>query len=248
MIQERKKTMKKKALIVWGGWLGHEPEQVANLFGGVLEKEGFSVEIYDTLDVCLDTEIMQSLHLFIPVWTMGKITTEQCNGVSEAVANGTGIAGCHGGMCDAFRDSVHWEFITGGTWVAHPGGDNVDYEVNIKHSSSPLVHGITDFKVHSEQYYLHVDPVVEVLATTRFPTVNWYHAANGVVDMPVVWTKRWGVGRVFYNSVGHHADNFDIPQALELMRRGFLWAAEGKEIALREGLDGSSYRSAKQMF
>lgn len=240
--------MTKKALITWGGWLGHEPEQVAHIFGEVLEGEGFSVEIVDTLDVCLDEEKMQSLHLFVPIWTMSKITKEQARGVSEAVANGTGMAGCHGGMCDAFRESVHWEFITGGTWVAHPGGENVDYTVNIKQSSSPLVEGITDFDVHSEQYYLHVDPVVEVLATTRFPTVNWYHATNGVVDMPVVWTKRWGVGRVFYNSVGHIASIFDIPQALELMRRGFLWSAEGKEIALREGLDSSPYRNDRQMF
>ncbi len=240
--------MTKKALIVWGGWLGHEPEQVAGVFRGVLENEGFSVEISDTLDVCLDTEKMQSLHLFIPIWTMGTITKEQVRGVSEAVANGTGMAGCHGGMCDSFRDSVLWEFITGGTWVAHPGADGVDYRVNIKQSSSPLVDGLTDFDVRSEQYYLHVDPVVEVLATTRFPTVTWYHSTNGLVDMPVVWTKRWGVGRVFYNSVGHHADIFDIPQALELMRRGFLWAAEGKDIALRDGLDSSPYRSDVQMF
>jgi type 1 glutamine amidotransferase len=90
---------------------------------------------------------------------------------------------------------------------------------------------------------MHVDPVVEVLATTRFPTVTWYHSSNGVVDMPVVWTKRWGVGRVFYNSLGHNAQIFDIPEALELMRRGFLWAAEGKEIAAREGLSRQLYES-----
>ena len=240
--------MTKKALITWGGWLGHEPEQVANIFGGVLEKEGFSVEIVDTLDVCLDSEKMNALHLFIPIWTMSKITKEQCAGVSEAVANGVGLAGCHGGMCDSFRDSVHWEFMTGGTWVAHPGGDFIDYKVNIKQSSSPLVEGIKDFDVCSEQYYLHVDPIVEVLATTRFPTVKWYHSTNGLVDMPVVWTKRWGVGRVFYNSVGHVANVFDIPEALELMRRGFNWAAEGKDIALRDGLDSSPWRNPAQMF
>jgi len=95
---------------------------------------------------------------------------------------------------------------------------------------------------------LHVDPAVEVLATTRYPTVTWYHAANGAVDVPVVWTKRWGVGRVYYNSLGHHADIFDIPEALELMRRGFLWAAEGKDIAIEQGLDASVYTSDRRMF
>jgi type 1 glutamine amidotransferase len=237
----------KKALIVWGGWLGHEPEQVSQIFKDTLEKEGFSVEVSDTLER-LETTDLNALHLIVPAWTMGEISREQVAAVSDAVANGTGIAGCHGGMCDSFRTSVQWQFITGGNWVSHPGGDGVEYVVNIKQSSSLIVAGLKDFSVASEQYYLHVDPAVEVLATTRFPTVTWYHSSNGEVDMPVVWTKRWGVGRVFYNSLGHHADIFDIPEALEIMRRGFLWAAEGKDIAIEQGLDGSIYTSDKKMF
>ena len=240
--------MTRKALIVWGGWLGHEPEQVAQVFKSTLEKEQFSVEVADTLEVFEDADKLNTLHLIVPVWTMGEISREQCTAVSEAVANGTGIAGCHGGMCDAFRTDVQWQFMTGGNWVSHPGGDGVDYEVNIKNSSSPLVAGLADFHVKSEQYYLHVDPAIEVLATTRFPTVTWYHASNRAADVPVVWTKRWGVGRVFYNSLGHHADIFDIPEALELMRRGFLWAAKGKDIAIKEGLTGDIYTSQKKMF
>jgi type 1 glutamine amidotransferase len=240
--------MSRQALIVWGGWLGHEPEQVAEVFERTLTKEGFSVEVADTLEALEDVEKLKNLHLIAPVWTSGEMLREQTLAVSEAVANGTGIAGCHGGMCDAFRTNVQWQFITGGNWVSHPGGDGVEYVVNIKHSSSAIVAGLQDFTVKSEQYYLHVDPAVEVLATTRFPTTTWYHSSNGKVDMPVVWTKRWGVGRVFYNSLGHHADIFDIPEALELMRRGFLWAAEGKDIAIKEGLDASIYTSDRQMF
>ena len=226
----------KKALIVRGGWDGHEPVQVSELFRSVLVKENFEVEISDTLDAFLDVEKLKSLHLIIPVWTMGSITNEQAAPVIEAVASGVGIAGCHGGMCDSFRESVDWQFMTGGQWVAHPGCDGTEYRVNIRSASSPIVEGIKDFDVKSEQYYLHVDPAVEVLATTRFPVVNGYHRSNGQVDMPVVWTKRWGHGRVFYNSLGHHADVFNIPAALEIMRRGFLWAAEGKDIALRNHL------------
>jgi type 1 glutamine amidotransferase len=240
--------MAKKALIVWGGWLGHEPEQVAEVFERTLVKEGFSVEVSDTLESLEDADKLKALHLIAPIWTMGEISHDQVAAVSAAVSNGTGIAGCHGGMCDAFRSSVQWQFITGGNWVAHPGGDGVEYMVNIKSSSSPLVDGIKDFKVASEQYYLHVDPAIEVLATTRFPTVTWYHSPNGEVDVPVAWTKRWGVGRVFYNSLGHHADIFDIPEALELMRRGMIWAAEGKDIAVAQGLDASIYESDKKMF
>ena len=240
--------MSKKALIVWGGWDGHEPQPVSKVFKKTLEQEGFKVEVSDTLESLEDVEKLKSLHLIVPVVTMSEISREQVAAVNTAVANGTGIAGCHGGMCDAFRTSVEWQFITGGNWVSHPGGDGVEYVVNIKQSSSPIVAGLNDFTVKSEQYYLHVDPAVEVLATTRFPTVTWFHSSNGAVDMPVVWTKRWGVGRVFYNSLGHHADIFDIPEALELMRRGFLWAAEGKDIAIEQGLDASIYTSDRKMF
>ncbi|OGH86907.1 MAG: hypothetical protein A2301_00175, partial [Candidatus Magasanikbacteria bacterium RIFOXYB2_FULL_40_13] len=169
--------MKRKALIVWGGWDGHEPEKVAERFNKLLLSEGFEVEVSKTLDSFLDAEKVKQLHLIVPVWTMGKITKEQCAPVIEAVANGTGIAGCHGGMCDSFRESVDWQFMTGGNWVSHPGGDGVEYTVEIKNSTSPLVSGISDFKLKSEQYYLHVDPAVEVLATTRFPMVKWYHSS-----------------------------------------------------------------------
>lgn len=247
MKREAKKHMK-KALIVWGGWDGHEPQQVTEVFKNTLTECDFEVEVSDTLDSFLDVEKLKALDLIIPVWTMGEITKEQTEPVIEAVASGVGIAGCHGGICDSFRESVQWQFMTGGNWVSHPGGDGVKYTVNIKNSSSPIVKGIDDFEVESEQYYLHVDPAVEVLATTRFPVVNWYHASNGEVDMPVVWTKRWGHGRVFYNSLGHHADIFDIPEALELMKRGFLWAAEGKEIAVKEGAKISKFTSDKKMF
>ncbi|MEX2606983.1 MAG: ThuA domain-containing protein [Kiritimatiellia bacterium] len=237
----------KKALIVYGGWDGHEPDKVSALFAEMLEKEGFDVTRSDTLEAFADVERLRDLHLIVPIWTMGEIEKEWSENVVNAVADGTGLAGCHGGMCDAFRKDVTWQFMTGANWVSHPGGDGVEYQINIRNSSSPLVEGISDFTVKSEQYYLQVDPAIEVLATTRFPSATWFHSSNREVDMPQVWTKRWGVGRVYYNALGHHADTFDIPEARELMRRGLLWAAEGKETALRDGINGDAYRSDKKM-
>ncbi len=218
--------MAKKALIVRGGWDGHEPVQVSEIFGGLLEAEGFEVEISDTLNSFKDEEKLLGLSLIVPIWTMGEISNEQLQPVLKAVASGVGLAGCHGGMCDSFRNSVEWQFMTGSQWVAHPFNDGVDYVVNmVQSSSSPLIEGIKDFKVKSEQYYLHVDPCINVLATTTFPISEGPHSANGVITVPVVYTKKWGEGRVFYNSLGHHADIFDIPEAKEFMRRGFVWAA-----------------------
>lgn len=222
--------MKNKALIVQGGWDGHEPEQVARIYKDLLVAESFDVEISDTLDVYADAEKLKALHLIVPHWTMGDIDPQYVCNVSEAVISGVGLAGSHGGMCDSFRKNVDWQFMTGGNWVAHPGNDGVEYTVNVKHSSSPILEGLDDFKVVSEQYYLHVDPAVEVLATTRFPVADGPHRLNKAVDMPVVWTKRWGVGRVFYNSLGHVADIMAMPEVSYIMKKGFLWAAEGKTL------------------
>ena len=219
----------KKALIFYGGWEGHDPVGVSALFRDILESENFEVTMSDTLDVLLTD--LTVYDLIVPIWTMGKLEREMEKNVCAAVAAGTGMAGCHGGMCDAFRNSTEWQFMTGSQWVAHPGNSNATYRVNMKKSaSSPIVTGIEDFTVTSEQYYIHVDPAVNVLATTRFPTVDGNHAPNGEVDVPVVYTKRWGKGKVFYNSLGHTSAIFAIPDAKELMRRGFLYAArEGKE-------------------
>lgn len=230
----------KKALIVWGGWDGHEPEQVAAIFERILKEEHFEVEVSDTLESYADAEKLLGLDLIAPLWTMGQIEQELVNNVSAAVQSGVGLAGLHGGMCDAFRNNVDWQFMTGGQWVAHPGNDGVEYMVNMKRGSSPLFEHIEDFQVKSEQYYLHVDPAVEVLATTRFPIVSGPHAANGPVDMPVAWTKRWGAGRVFYNSLGHHADIVDMKPVTEMMRSGFLWTAEGKELAKSRKTDATT--------
>ncbi len=216
--------MKKNALIVFGGWEGHQPGQVASVFRRVLETEGFEVEMSATLDAFNDPARLMRFDLIVPHWTMGKLTPEQTTGVLTAVQNGVGLAGCHGGVCDAFRDNPDWHFMTGGQFVSHPGG-NVKYAVHIKDTANALVTGIKDFEVASEQYYLHVDPAVHVLATTRFPVAPGPHAANGPVEMPVAWTKFWGQGRVYYNSLGHDAATVSLPPILKMMRRGFNWAA-----------------------
>ena len=221
--------MAKKALIVWGGWDGHEPDKLADLFKEILTTEGFEVEVADTLDAFLDAGKLDKLNLIVPIWTMGSITGEQEGNVEKAVAeHGVGLAGCHGGMCDAFRNNTEWQFMTGGQWVAHPGGDGVRYTVHISRSNPhQITDGLPDFEVVSEQYYLHTDPTNNVLATTPFPTAgaDGPHVQNAG-KMPQVWTKMYGKGRVFYTAIGHHRDNLETGTAREIARRGMLWAAK----------------------
>ncbi len=216
-------ALMKKALINWGGWEGHEPKKCAELFGEMLTREGFEVRVVNDLAAYCDRDYLQSLALIVPIWTMSTITNEQEKGLLAAVASGVGIAGFHGGMGDSFRNNVAYQFMVGGQWVAHP--DNiVDYTVNIAKTDDPITRGITDFQMRSEQYYMHVDPANEVVATTRFLARKEAPWVEGVV-MPVVWKKRWGNGRVFYSSLGHVAKDFDVPEAIEIQRRGMLWAA-----------------------
>lgn len=213
----------KKALVVWGGWNGHEPKQTTDVAAALLRAEGFEVEVHDNMDAYKDAEKMMNLSLVVPCWTMGQIAPEQEKGLTAAIAAGVGLAGWHGGMCDAFRQNTGYQFMTGGQWVAHPGGI-VEYTVNITNHQDPITQGLKDFKMTSEQYYMHTDPGNEVLATTTFSDQYGTPWIKGTV-MPVVWKRRWGQGRVFYTSLGHVAKDFEVPEAKEILRRGMLWAA-----------------------
>ncbi len=211
----------KSALLVWGGWEGHEPEQTAKIFNEVLQGEGYQTELSNSLDSYLDAEKLKSFDLIVPVVTMSSISKEQLEGLVTAVKSGVGLGGWHGGMADSFRQATEYQFMVGGQWVAHPGGV-IDYRVNITNHEDPITAGLDDFAMHSEQYYMHVDPSNEVLATTTF---NGDHAPwiDGTV-MPVVWKRRYGAGKVFYSSLGHVASDFNVPEAKEIQRRGLLWA------------------------
>lgn len=241
--------MCKKALIFQGGWDGHEPKLTSKRFANMLTQNEYDVTISDTLDCLSDVNELKKLDLIVACWTMGEINHQYVKNISEAVGSGVGLAGCHGGMCDSFRQDTEWQFITGGQWVSHPGGDGIQYTVNICHGSSNITEGLTDFEVCSEHYYLHIDPAIEILATTRFPSVNYYHISNKPIDMPVAWTKYWGNGRVFYTSLGHHDDVFDkSPNAATIMERGMLWAGEGKQFVVEHNLTTDRFMNDAKMY
>ena len=215
--------MSKKALFVVGGWDGHTPFESANLFAELLRQEDYDVEISDTLDAYLDVEKLKGLDLIIPTWTMDTISKEQLAGLLTAVESGVGVAGWHGCMGDSFRDAVEYQFMVGGQWVAHPG-NIIDYTVNITNHEHPITQGLPDFQMHSEQYYMHVDPNNNVLATTTFSDEHLPWIKGAVI--PVTWTRMWGLGRVSYCSLGHVVADFDVAQAREMVRRGLLWASK----------------------
>lgn len=211
----------KKALMVWGGWNGHTPKESVDVFAPLLQAKGYDVQISDSMDLYKDADLMASLDLIVPVWTMGQIEPEQEKGLLTAVQNGCGLAGFHGGLIDAFRNNVTYQWMTGANWVSHPGGCIPEYKVKITNKDHEITRGIDDFILpNTEQYYLHTDPGNSVLATTTFSGEHDpSHYPAGVV-MPYAWTRKWGNGTVFAAAWGHTFKDFDVPEAKEIVLRG----------------------------
>jgi len=217
-----------KALVVRGGWEGHEPKPCSDRLVPWLKGRGFDVVVSDTMDAYLDPAVLAGLSVIVPIWTMGEISGEQFNALNQAVRSGVGLAGWHGGMCDAFRANTEYQFMTGGQWVAHPGGV-IDYMVTDLDPVDPITAGLVPFWMHSEQYYMHTDPGNEVLASTLFSGEHQGYTWIKGTRMPVVWKRTWGKGRVFFSSLGHVSADWNVPQAFEIIKRGIQWAA-GLEI------------------
>ncbi|WP_194765701.1 ThuA domain-containing protein [Tamlana sp. I1] len=214
----------KHVILVYGGWEGHQPKASAEKIQEWLLKEGAQVTLSDSLGVYTQTEIMKHADLIIQHWTMGEISNTQIKALENAVKNGVGLAGFHGGLGDAFRNNTEYQYMIGGQFVKHPGG-KVDYKVTIADNINPITKGLKDFKVsHTEQYYMHMDPKVNVLATTTFSGAHdsWI---KGVV-MPVCWTTQYGKGKVFYLSIGHQPSDLDTYETRQLLIRGFRWACK----------------------
>jgi uncharacterized protein len=211
----------RKALIVWGGWDGHEPELCADIYKSWLKEDGFAVTVSAETKAFADPDLKR-FDLIVPIYTMSKIEKEEALNLCATVEAGTGLAGHHGGMADAFRDNVDYQFMVGGQWVAHPG-NIIDYHVDIEPVEDDITKGISRFPYRSEQYYMHVDPANHVLATTTFTGehASWIKG----VKMPVVWKRHHGKGRVFYSSLGHVASEFKVPEMATMLRRGVNWAA-----------------------
>jgi uncharacterized protein len=211
----------KQALICWGGWEGHTPERSADIAREILQGHGFDVRLEQGSKAFADRAI-HDYSLIVPMITMSSIEKDEVANLCDAVRGGVGLGGMHGLMCDAFRNETEYQFMTGGQWVSHPG-NIIDYRVNVAKPDDPIMRGIKDFAYRSEQYYMHVDPMIEVLATTTFDGTHcdWIKG----VTMPVAWKKIYGKGRVFYSALGHTADEFAVPEMKMMFERGLLWAA-----------------------
>jgi type 1 glutamine amidotransferase len=213
--------------VVRGGWDGHVPDQATDRILPFLRENGFDLTVSDSLDSYLDADLMAAADLVVQCWTMGEITKEQSAGLAGAVAAGTGLAGWHGGICDSFHADLLYHAVSGGQFINHHRPGFVTYQVDIvpEKADHEIVSGLSSFTITTEQYYLHVDPSNEVLASTRYVDDPQVPGVVGRPVMPVTWTRTYGAGRVFVTTIGHKMEDFDVPEVDQMIARGMLWAA-----------------------
>jgi type 1 glutamine amidotransferase len=214
-----------RVLVVQGGWAGHAPLEATELFLPFLKESGFDVTVTDSLEVYADQDYMSGLDLVVQCWTMGEILPDEMRGLRAAVAGGTGLAGWHGGIVDSFRMATDYLQMTGGQFAAH-AHDLLDHTVEIApdRADHPIVEGLGDFSLHSEQYWVVTDSYSDVLATTTIHPREgdpWHEP----VTVPAVWTRHWGAGKVFVCTPGHQLADLEVPEVRTIVERGMLWAS-----------------------
>lgn len=214
------------ALVVRGGWDGHDPVGTTDVFVPFLRDSGFDVTIEESLEIYADDDVMAHTDLIVQSWTMGDILVDEMHGLRVAVENGTGLVGWHGGLLDAFRNATDFQHIVGGQFVAHPD-DFVDHEIVVapEHADHEIVRGVPPrIALHTEQYWVQHDAACDVLMTTTHrprPDAPWHEP----VTVPVAWARRWGKGRVFACTVGHSTEELEHPAIHRLITQALLWAS-----------------------
>lgn len=224
------------ALIVRGGWEGHAPVQATELFLPFLKEHGYEVRIEESPAVYADADAMAATDLIVQSMTMSEISHDQVMGLRAAVAAGTGMAGWHGGIADSYRNSSDYLQLIGGQFATHPSkepgackGSQEDnylpYTVELTElgREHPVMDGIADFDLDTEQYWVLHDDLIDVLATTTHP-VQPYHPWHRPITSPAVWTRLWGEGRVFVATPGHSVDVLQDDNVRTIIERGMLWA------------------------
>jgi len=215
----------KHVLLVYGGWPGHQPDAFGAKMAAWFEQHNAKVTQAQQTTVYADEALMNTVDLIVQHITMSKIAQKEAMGLLKAVGRGVGFAGCHGGIGDSFRENTEYQYMVGGQFVKHPGGQ-IDHKVHFVAPDDPTVEGLPDFEIKTEQYYMHLDPNVNVLAATQFSGEH-----DGWIDgavIPVSWKKYYGNGRVFYTSLGHAPEIFDQPTFWTHFTRGIYWASASK--------------------
>jgi len=230
-------TGSKHALVVRGGWDGHQPIEATELFIPFLTDNGFTVRVEESATIYADPEYMAGVDLIVQCMTMSTIEHDEFTGLRAAIENGTGLAGWHGGIADSYRNTSDYLHLIGGQFACHPGkhadelkgeqADNyVPYTVNMLPAAAghPITEGIADFELETEQYWVLSDDYIDVLATTTQKARSWDPWQREVTS-PAIWTRQWGAGKIFVSTPGHRVEVLQDINVRTIIERGMLWAS-----------------------
>ena len=230
-------TSNKTALVVRGGWDGHQPVEATELFIPFLEGTGYDVRVEESPKIYADTDYMADVDLIMQCMTMSSIEGNEFDGLRTAVEKGTGLAGWHGGIADSYRNNSDYLHLIGGQFACHPGkhpdeqtGEQTDnfvaHTVNILPAAEehPITLGISDFGLVTEQYWMLSDDYIDVLATTT-QKVREGDPWHREVTSPAIWTRQWGKGRIFVATPGHSVETLQDSNVRTIIERGLVWAS-----------------------
>lgn len=138
------------------------------------------------------------------------LSDQALNQLRDFVSQGGGILAIHAATA-SFKDALPYFEILGGRFIGHGHVQNFD----VMKIWDDVFQDIGNFTVRDELYIHELQPGIEVHFTAK-------HEGK---DVPVVWTHRYGKGRVLYAVPGHTTESMKNKTYQKLLQRGLQWVA-----------------------
>jgi len=158
----------------------------------------------------LDTFSFQAIVLYFHHKT---ISSSALACLDEFVRRGGGVLAIHSATA-SFKQEPRYFEILGGRFRVH--GAIQMFEVSPTQSAEDVFGSVAPFQIRDELYLHEFVPEI----TVHFETM---HDGEPV---PVVWTRRYGAGRVCYAMPGHTAESMKHPAVHHILKRGLAWVCQ----------------------
>jgi uncharacterized protein len=133
------------------------------------------------------------------------------------VRGGGGLIGVHSAT-DTFHHWAAFKEVIGAEFSHHPR-PSTQRVIVTDHFTLATRALPASFRIDEEFYVFTHDPRPHVHVLAELDT------GRGGPDRPLVWCRRLGRGRVYYDALGHFSATWHNPHQLTLMSGGITWAA-----------------------
>ena len=220
------KPSKIKALLITGADVNVHPwREISETTREILVKtDKFEVK------VCEDPHILESATalkgydvIVFLIYTAPLIPEEGIENLLNAVEHGKGFYVQHLASA-SFSKSEEFGKLCGRKWVMRKSGHGPRsvFKSNIVNKEHPITKGLSDFDTDDELYakLQETGQKINVLVSADS---DWSKKTE-----PLVFTSKYGKGRVVHNAYGHDRKALTTPEVQKLIARGVEWAATGK--------------------